>query len=136
MSGSATAPWDDAGGQGWWLVRSDDVLATLSPPPGGRVVAARSGPPVVLRRAVVVHAIGRHTGFDVAWCRAVPPEGDEAMAGGPRVADDLQVWRVGSLRPGGVVLGRPGPGALVLAGAGAFERWALEVGDRLAVRGR
>ena len=123
-----------------WLLRSGDVLAALGAAPPGRVVRAPLEAPVVLRRAALVRAVGAGRGADVAWCR--PPALDAGRAaqgvsgvGGPD-GDEVEVHRMRTLSPGRPMLVRPGGGVVVLADAGAFDRWSLQVGDHLALRGR
>lgn len=120
-------PTDPAGA---WLVRGADVLAALGDGDGVSLVQGRpGGPAAVLRRATLVHSL-RCDGLDLAWCRP--------LDGAPPPAAPGASWEVTRTRalPGRrAVLARPGRGAVVVAPAGAFERWSLGVGDLVGVAG-
>jgi hypothetical protein len=109
-----------------WLLRDGDVLAAVEERRPGWQASLQGA--VVLRGPAVVHTLHPAGAgpFDVAWCG--PAELD---SGGPA----LQVRRIRVV--GRRRLGPPhlGPGGLVVAPAGTFERWHLQVGDRLEVRG-
>lgn len=103
-----------------WLTRDDEVLASLErgrrPSPGPATGAA-----VLRHRPLLVRAPLRGT-LDVAWCRPGPD--------GP-----LEVRRVRCLGPRRPVAAGWGAPVVIMAAGGAFERWQLQVGDRLTVRG-
>lgn len=99
-----------------WLTRGDEVLASLE---RGRRLSP--GAAVLRHRPLLVRAPLRGT-LDVAWCRPGPD--------GP-----LEVRRVrclGRRRPVAAGWGAP---VVIMAAGGAFERWQLQVGDQLTVRG-
>ncbi len=78
---------------------------------------------LLFRRKWAIHTLTAARSLDVAWCcRDSSPEG-------------LVVARVVMLGARRVALGRPGAAAAVVASGGAFERWGLQVGDRLEVKG-
>ncbi|MCU4185436.1 hypothetical protein K6U06_13770 [Acidiferrimicrobium sp. IK] len=126
----------EQGGTGSWLVRNDDVLAALGAPPAGRVVQAPPAPAVVLGHSALLHSTRSAGGMDVAWCRPAEAGGVTGQAVDPDEAGEVEVRRIRTLRAGWPMLVRPGAGVVVLAEAGAFDRWGLRVGDRLALRGR
>ena len=132
MSGPASAHRPEDGDGDGWLIRvppgagAVDVLAALRAPPARRLLRQAPGAAVLLRRTtLLLPAAGG--AMDVAWC---------ARAEAPAVGGGVEVRRIRSAGHGRPVLVRPRWGMVVLAGAGAFERWSLQVGDRLAVRGR
>lgn len=101
-----------------WLIREEEVLAALAISGGLGAVGDEGA--VLARGPVLVHTCGRRP-LDVAWCTVS--------------ADGLAVRRVATLRPWR--MGRPCPpaAAVVVAPAGAFERWHLRPGDHLEVEG-
>ena len=109
-----------------WLLREGDVLAALdvSEAPGDRLkgLVGRSEPEgaLLLRRPLLVHTLGLSFGVDVAFCN---PE--------------LEVTDIARLRRSRIALPRLSRRGrlVVVASEGAFERWRLEVGDRLEVKG-
>ncbi|HET6874960.1 MAG TPA: hypothetical protein VFH70_09290 [Acidimicrobiales bacterium] len=106
-----------------WLIREGDVLAAVEPrrPGWTRELAGA----VVLPGPALVHTLGSPTGLDVAWCRRVRTDGGEPC---------LEVRKVACLAGRRLALPRLGAGAIIAAAPGAFERWHLQVGDRLEVR--
>ncbi|MHB1929045.1 MAG: hypothetical protein ACYDEN_02750 [Acidimicrobiales bacterium] len=102
-----------------WLTRGDEVLATVERRrrgyPDDTVTAILRGRPVVL------HAPWRGS-IDVAWCRPEPDDG-------------VEVLRLLTLGPRLPACPGWGPPVVILAAGGAFERWRLQVGDHLTVRG-
>ena len=74
---------------------------------------------VLLLRTRSVHTFGMRIPIDVARCTS-----------------SLVVVAVETLPPGRMTLPRLGTGAVLEAGAGAFERWGLTSGSQLAVSGR
>ena len=106
-----------------WLVRGDEVLASLevasSMAARSRGLLGRDGieGALLLRPAMSVHTLGMRFDLDVAYCDA------ELVV--------LDTTRMARRR-----LGRPRLRArsVIEAEAGAFERWLLRPGDRLAVR--
>ena len=108
-----------------WLTRDGEVLASLevAESPGARLVglAGRDrleGALLLSPPPLVLHTIGLSYAFDVAFCDA-----------------DLQVLSTISLARWRVALPRRHARRVVLAEAGAFERWRLAVGDHLEVKG-
>ena len=107
-----------------WLVREGEVLATLEVARTRR--ERRRGllgrdsfdGALLIERARSVHTIRMRFPIDVAFC-----DGDLRV---------LDVVCMGRHR-----VGRPRPRArcVVEAEAGAFERWQLRPGDRLAIKG-
>ena len=109
-----------SGGSGVaWLTRGDEVLASVERRrrgyPDGTVTA------IVRSRPLLLHAPLRGT-VDVAWCL---PEDD----------DGVEVRRMRTLGPRLPACPGWGPPVVIVAAGGAFERWRLEVGDHLSVRG-
>jgi uncharacterized protein len=102
-----------------WLVRDGQVLASLEVVDSGRG-RYRSGidGAILLRRCRTVHTLGMRFAVDVAYCD-----------------DDLIVVR--KVRMARHRIGRPCLKAsqVIEAEAGAFDRWGLEVGDQLDVKG-
>ncbi len=107
-----------------WLTRDAQVLATVDDRGDRSGVRLVEGP-------ALVHTLGGGTPVDVAWCR----RRDAPTAPSRSSPPVLEVQRVATL--GSWRLGRPCPPGrvVVVAGAGAFERWRLQVGDRLEVEG-
>ena len=107
-----------------WLVRDDEVLASVevagSALGRARGLLGREGfeGALLLRPAFAVHTLGMRFDVDVAYC-----DGDLVVLD----IVHMRRWRFG--RP------RMRARAVVEAEAGAFERWALVVGDELEVRG-
>ncbi len=110
-----------------WLLRGDDVLASVEVADGtaGPSAALRSrstglpGSPtyegaMVLPGTRAVHTFGMRFPLDVAFCD-----------------QDLVVVDTATLRPRRVCLPRRRGRTVIEAEAGAFERWGLQVGDRL-----
>lgn len=74
---------------------------------------------------MLVHTLLGAPPLDVAWCTdAVDADGDAC----------LEVCRIGGLERHRVGRLQLGHGAVVVAERGAFERWQLQVGDRLVIR--
>jgi hypothetical protein len=98
-------------------MRSSEVLAS--------VVAWDEAPWASLEGALIrqgpalVHSLRCSGELDVAWCR--------------RVDGGLEVRRTATLSPRRV--GRPCFGPVLAAAGGAFERWRLQVGDVVEIRG-
>lgn len=107
-----------------WLVRESQVLASLEVAASfrsrlrGLLGRDHIDGALLLRPARSVHTVGMRFAIDVAYCDA-----------------DMTVLRTATMAPNRV--GRPvrRACAVVEAEAGAFDRWALAVGDRLEVRG-
>jgi hypothetical protein len=106
-----------------WLIRDGDVLAALESRRSGwtRQLAGA----VVLPSPALVHTLTSPTGLDIAWCRRVRTESG---------ASCLEVRKVARLSGRRLAHPRLGAGAIVAGAPGAFERWHLQVGDRLEVR--
>ncbi len=107
-----------------WLIRDGDVLAALEDPRKGWHRTLEGA--LLLPRPVVVHTLMEAVALDVAWCGPADLGADEP---------GLQVRRIAALAPRRLARPHLGPGALLVAPGGAFERWRLHVGDRLEVRG-
>jgi len=107
-----------------WLVRGDDVLAaaevavTRRQRRRGLLGRDAQDGAIVLRPCRQVHTFGMRFPLDVAFCD---------RDGFVLHMTTLVPWR----------LSRPVPRAYfaIEASAGAFERWKLEVGDIIEVRG-
>jgi hypothetical protein len=108
-----------------WLTREDQVLASVEV---RRQRGRELDTAVVLRRPTVVHAIGSG-GLDVAWCRKVEGEPDEAAREVVEVKRTMTLRAICPVVPG---LWMP---AVIVASAGSFERWQLRAGDRLTIAG-
>ncbi len=106
-----------------WLLREGEVLAAVDPPAKGWPHPIQGA--VVRRRPVMVHTLTSSQPVEVAWCDQSTTDGGEPC---------LLVRRMACLPKGR--LGRPklSRGAVVAAEPGAFERWNLQVGDRLEIR--
>ena len=106
-----------------WLLKDDKVLAhvELAESFGARLkgLIGRSDleGAILLRPARSVHTLGMRFALDVAYC-------DREMV----------VLCTVTMRPHRVGRLRPKAHTVVEARAGAFERWGLEVGDKLEVR--
>lgn len=105
-----------------WLLRDGDVLAAVQARQSGWRNALEGA--VVLRSPALVHTLGS-TGLDLAWCGHVKTDAGEAR---------LEVRRMASVAGRRLARPRLAPGAIVVGAPGAFERWRLQVGDRLEVR--
>lgn len=107
-----------------WLVRDSTVLASLEIAEtfGGRLRGAlgrdRLEGALLLRPARSVHTVGLRFAVDVAHCDA-----------------ELQVLRITRLARHRVSRPVRGTRVIIEAEAGAFERWGLQAGDRLAIHG-
>jgi len=107
-----------------WLLRNGDVLAaadvatSLSQRTKGLLGRTSYEGAMVLPRTRSVHTIGMRFAIDVAVC-------DKGMV--VVAVTRLKPWRMSLPRRGGRVV--------IEAQAGAFERWRLEVGDALELRG-
>jgi uncharacterized membrane protein (UPF0127 family) len=106
-----------------WLVRGDEVLSPLEV--ADSVVARSKGllgrdgidGALLLRPAMSVHTLGMRFALDVAYCDADLVVVDLAT---------MVPWRLG--RP------RLRSRSIIEAQAGAFSRWGLRPGDKLAIR--
>src|SRR5579875_1150715 len=106
-----------------WLLRDGDVLAALETRRPGWPGALQGA--VVLRGPALVQTLTSAVSLDLAWC--VPdqsPDGQECLV----------VRRIGCLAPRRMARPHLGSRPMVVAGQGAFERWRLQVGDRLEIR--
>jgi uncharacterized membrane protein (UPF0127 family) len=99
-----------------WLTRNGEVLATLET--SGSVGRCPDDSALLLDPPVVLHTIGHPCGIEVAFCD-----------------HDFKVLSVVWLGPWRVAHPRRGARHLVVARAGAFERWRLSAGDRLEIKG-
>jgi len=107
-----------------WLMRDGDVLAALEDPRKGWQRTLQGA--LLLPRPVVVHTLLEAVALDVAWCR--PADLGTEHPG-------FQVRRISALAPRRLARPHLRPGALLVAPIGAFERWRLQLGDCLEVRG-
>jgi hypothetical protein len=107
-----------------WLLRDGDVLAVIEDRRKGWHRSLQGA--VVIRAPAVVQTITSAASLDVAFCG--PADLDQGLQG-------LRVRRMTSLSPRRVAQPRFLAGALVVAPSGTFERWRLQVGDCLEVRG-
>jgi hypothetical protein len=109
-----------------WLLRDGDVLASLEDRRRGWQASLQSA--LVLRGPTVVQTLtaGHPQALDVAWCARTELNGDRHA---------LRVRRIGVVGPRRVSPPLLGGGGVVVAPAGTFERWRLQVGDCLEVRG-
>ena len=107
-----------------WLLREGDVLAAIEDPRKGWHRNLQGA--VLIKRPAVVHTLVDAVALDVAWC-------------GPATVGDgepgFQVRRITALPPRRLARPHIGSGALLVAPGGTFERWRLQVGDHLEVRG-
>jgi uncharacterized membrane protein (UPF0127 family) len=105
-------------------MRDGEVLATLEVADSavarlkGLVGRRELDGAVMLRPPVLLHTLGVPLAVDVAFCDA-----------------ELQVLTTVWLNTWRVALPRLHARRLIIARAGAFERWHLAVGDRLEVKG-
>jgi hypothetical protein len=109
-----------------WLLREDDVLAALEDRRKGWQTSISGA--VVIRRPALLQTLTRSsaTELDVAWCLPT------TLADGRL---EYLVRRVSVLSAHRVALPRVRARVVVVAPRGTFERWHLQVGDRLEVRG-
>jgi uncharacterized membrane protein (UPF0127 family) len=107
-----------------WLLRDGEVLASLEVADRAstrtRGLLGRRGleGALLLRPAAAVHTLGMRFPLDVAYCDA-----------------SLVVLEIRRMPPWRVGLPRLAARTVLEAEAGAFQRWHLEVGDRLEVAG-
>jgi uncharacterized protein len=107
-----------------WLLRDGEVLASLEVAEGHRARArgllGREGfeGAILLRAARSVHTVGMRFPIDVAFCDADMRVLRTVTM--PRHRVSRVVWRAR---------------AVVEAEAGAFDRWRLQPGDQLEVKG-
>jgi len=106
-----------------WLLREDEVLAALEDRRKGWQTSIAGA--VVITKPAWVQTLTRAAAaeLDIAWCG--PGDGGGAFV----------VKRISALPARRLARPRLRPGALVVAPAGTFERWRLQVGDRLEVAG-
>ncbi|MGH9128727.1 MAG: DUF192 domain-containing protein [Acidimicrobiales bacterium] len=107
-----------------WIIRDGEVLATLEVATSmwqrTRGLLGRDciDGALLLRHTRSVHTLGMRFAIDVAYCDA-----------------DLVVRSVATMVPWRVGLPRPRSRCVLEASAGAFERWQLQPGDQLEVKG-
>jgi hypothetical protein len=109
-----------------WLLRDGDVLAAVEERRRGWQASLQGA--LVLPGPALVHTLTPPGAgpLDVAWCAPTKLDGGGAA---------MQVRRIRVVGRRRVAPPHLGPGGLVVAPAGTFERWRLQVGDRLEVRG-
>jgi hypothetical protein len=98
-----------------WLLRDGDVLAAIETRRRGWADCLNGA--VLIHGPALVQTVTTPVSLDVAWCDS-----------------QLQVRRIGALRPYRLARPQVRPGCLVLASPGSFDRWHLRVGDRLEIR--
>ena len=107
-----------------WLLRDGEVLAAIEVADtfGGRLrgLLGRDGieGAILLRPARSVHTIGMRFPVDVAFCRR-----------------DLTVVDVTTMAPNRIGMPRLSAHSVIEAERGAFERWRLQPGDQLELKG-
>jgi hypothetical protein len=108
-----------------WLLREGDVLAAVEERRKGWQAALQGA--VILRGPAIVQTLTRPAirGLDVAWCSAATLDGGQSA---------LRVRRITRVPARWVSPPHVGPGALVVAPGGTFERWQLHIGDCLEVK--
>ena len=107
-----------------WLIRDGDVLAAIEDRRKGWR-SSLSGA-LVLGPPAVPHTLIGGAALDVAWC------GPATLDGG---VTGYRVRRTRCLEPRRLARPHLGPGVVVVAPLGTFERWHLHIGDCLEVRG-
>lgn len=109
-----------------WLLREGDVLAAVEDRRKGWQTSISGA--VVVTRPAFVQTLTRSAAadLDVAWCTP-------ATVGEGR--DGYVVKRLSVQPARRLSMPHFRQGALVIATAGTFERWRLQTGDRLEVRG-
>ncbi|HEX4862856.1 MAG TPA: hypothetical protein VFV02_02215 [Acidimicrobiales bacterium] len=109
-----------------WLLREGDVLAAIEDRRKGWQTSISGA--VVITRPAFIQTLTRAAAseLDIAWCIRAALGEDRA---------GYQVKRISILPGHRLAWPHLRPGALVAAPAGTFERWRLQVGDRLEVRG-
>ena len=115
-----------------WLLRDGDVLAAIDAR-RPRWPAQLHGA-MVLRGPALVQTVTSAVALDMAWCCDVEGPDVEGPDVENREARCLEVRRISTLEPRRVARPHLLGGAVVVAGRGAFERWRLQVGDRLEIR--
>ncbi len=106
-----------------WLLRGGDVLASaeVAEAWGDRVRGLLGHSTyegaLLLKGTRSVHSVGMRFALDVAFLRR-----------------DLTIVATSRLRPWGLALPRRGGCHVLVAEAGAFERWHLGVGDQVEIR--
>ena len=107
-----------------WLIRDDEVLAAVEVAEcwrdrtRGLLGRDSLDGALLLRPAHQVHSFGMRFPIDVAFCTR-----------------DLVVMRTVTLRPGRLTRPSVRGCCVIEAESGAFDRWRLQVGDQLEVRG-
>jgi hypothetical protein len=107
-----------------WLLRDGDVLAVIEDPRKGWQRTLQGA--VLLSSPAMVHTFVDAVALDVAWC------GPATVGHGE---PGFRVRRIAALPPRRLARPHLGAGALLVAPGGTFERWRLQVGDSLEVRG-
>ncbi len=99
-----------------WLTRDGEVLATLER--SASVAPCPADSALLVPAPLLLHTLAQPFALEVAFCDR-----------------DLKVLSVIWLRRWRVARPRLRARRLVVARAGAFERWRLSVGDRLEIKG-
>jgi hypothetical protein len=105
-------------------MRDGDVLAAVEDPRKGWRRTLQGA--LVLPRPMMVHTLIEAVALDVAWCGPVTLDAEQP---------GFEVKRITALSPRRVARPYLRSGTVLVAPGGAFERWRLQVGDRLEVRG-
>lgn len=80
---------------------------------------------MLVPQPALVHSFACPDGLDAAWCTHTTIDGG---------APCLVVKKIVKLTPNRVAIPQLMPGTWVVASGGAFDRWNLQVGNRLEVR--
>lgn len=109
-----------------WLLREDDVLAAVEDRRKGWQTSISGA--VVISRPAFLQTLTPSTAseLDVAWCLPT------TLEDGRR---EYLVKRISVLSAHRVAFPRLRARVVVVAAGGTFDRWHLQVGDRLEVRG-
>ena len=107
-----------------WLLRREEVLASLELASSrvarvkGLAGRDRADSPLLVMPSRGAHSLGVRFELDIAY-----------------LDSDLTVLALTRLAPNRIARPRRGVAAILQAEAGAFERWKLQVGDCLEIKG-
>lgn len=110
-----------------WLTRDDQVLATVDLSKRLRRRSVPAGSVVVVAQARLVQLLVLPPSLDTAWCQY--PVGETAEPG-VHLLVVRGIGRRSVLRSAAPHR----PGAILIAPGASFDRWRLQVGDRLEVK--
>jgi hypothetical protein len=108
-----------------WLLRDGDVLGVVTEDRARGWRESLQGA-VIIRSPAMVHTLTAAVSLDVAWCSTLTLDDGRSC---------LKVRRVTTIAPRRVAPPLLASGALVVAAGSTFDRWHLQVGDRLEIRG-